>query len=136
MLSEQRTRVCTLLCIVSPRETPALCSVVFLSFLQATMDWEAQEDGFIAKILAGDGSKDIAVGTPVLVFVEDEVKLVHTRQAQSLTTSPAQHKLPRAFCVHGLPSGCLWPCWAVHVSLLLNRAASGWLPFSGVCCPH
>lgn len=39
---------------------------------KATMDWEAQEDGFIAKILAGDGSKDIAVGTPVLVFVEDE----------------------------------------------------------------
>ena len=37
------------------------------------MDWESQEDGYIAKILAGDGSKDIAVGTPVLIFVENKV---------------------------------------------------------------
>ena len=41
--------------------------------VQATMDWESQDDGFIAKILVEDGAKDISVGDPVLVFVEDEV---------------------------------------------------------------
>ena len=37
------------------------------------MDWESQDDGFIAKILVEDGAKDISVGEPVLVFVEEEV---------------------------------------------------------------
>ena len=41
---------------------------------QATMDWESQDDGFIAKLLVEDGAKDLAVGDPVLVFVEDEVR--------------------------------------------------------------
>lgn len=40
---------------------------------KATMGWEAQDEGFIAKILAGDGSKDIAVGDPVMIFVEEQV---------------------------------------------------------------
>ena len=35
------------------------------------MDWEAQDEGFIAKILAADGTKDIPVGTVVAVVVED-----------------------------------------------------------------
>ena len=39
--------------------------------VQATMDWEAQDEGVIAKILAPDGSKDIPVGTVVAVVVED-----------------------------------------------------------------
>jgi pyruvate dehydrogenase E2 component (dihydrolipoamide acetyltransferase) len=37
------------------------------------MDWEAQDDGFVAKILAEEGAKDIAVGSPVIVIVEDQV---------------------------------------------------------------
>lgn len=39
------------------------------------MDWEAQDDGFVAKILAEEGSKDISVGSPVIVLVEEEVLL-------------------------------------------------------------
>lgn len=39
---------------------------------QATMDWESQEDGYVAALLVEDGAKDIAVGSPVLVFVEDK----------------------------------------------------------------
>lgn len=35
------------------------------------MEWEAQEEGFMAKILLPSGSKDIAVGTPVAVLVEE-----------------------------------------------------------------
>jgi pyruvate dehydrogenase E2 component (dihydrolipoamide acetyltransferase) len=40
--------------------------------LQATIEWEAQEEGFIAKILAPDGSRDIPVGTAVALLVEEE----------------------------------------------------------------
>ena len=35
------------------------------------MDWEAQDEGVIARILAPDGTKDIPVGTVVAVVVED-----------------------------------------------------------------
>jgi pyruvate dehydrogenase E2 component (dihydrolipoamide acetyltransferase) len=35
------------------------------------MEWEAQDEGVIAKILAPAGSKDIPVGTPVAIIVED-----------------------------------------------------------------
>lgn len=38
------------------------------------MDWEAQDDGFVAKILAEEGSKDVSVGSPVIVIVEEEVR--------------------------------------------------------------
>ena len=36
------------------------------------MDWEAQDEGFLAKIILQAGSKDIPVGTPVAVVVEEE----------------------------------------------------------------
>jgi pyruvate dehydrogenase E2 component (dihydrolipoamide acetyltransferase) len=39
---------------------------------KATMDFEAQDDGFIAKILAQAGPADLAVGAPVMITVEDE----------------------------------------------------------------
>lgn len=35
------------------------------------MGWEAQEEGYVAAILVPDGSKDIQVGTPVIVVVEE-----------------------------------------------------------------
>lgn len=40
---------------------------------KATMDWEAQDDGFVAKILVEEGAKDVSVGQPVLVIVEEQV---------------------------------------------------------------
>ena len=36
------------------------------------MDWEAQDEGFLAKIIMDEGSKDVSVGTPVAVVVEEE----------------------------------------------------------------
>ncbi|KAG2422756.1 hypothetical protein HXX76_015776 [Chlamydomonas incerta] len=42
---------------------------------KATISWESQEEGFIARILLSDGSKDIEVGTPVLVLVEEKETL-------------------------------------------------------------
>eukprot|EP00898_Chlorokybus_atmophyticus_P004943 jgi/Chlat1/544/Chrsp103S01122 len=39
---------------------------------KATLDLENMEDGYIAKILAPDGSKDVPVGQPIAILVEDE----------------------------------------------------------------
>ncbi|GFR51148.1 hypothetical protein Agub_g13503, partial [Astrephomene gubernaculifera] len=39
---------------------------------KATISWESQEEGYVARVLAGDGSRDVDVGTPVLVLVEDK----------------------------------------------------------------
>ena len=41
------------------------------------MDWEAQDEGFLAKIILQAGSKDIPVGTPVAIVVEDEEHVSH-----------------------------------------------------------
>ncbi|CAI9091244.1 OLC1v1026212C1 [Oldenlandia corymbosa var. corymbosa] len=38
---------------------------------KATLEYESLEEGFLAKILAPDGSKDVAVGQPIAVTVED-----------------------------------------------------------------
>ena len=39
---------------------------------KATLPWENQDDGFIAKLLKPGGSKDIPVGTPLVVVVEEK----------------------------------------------------------------
>ena len=38
---------------------------------KATIEWESQEEGFLAKILVPEGSKNVDVGTPVAVLVEE-----------------------------------------------------------------
>ena len=38
---------------------------------KAMIDWEAQEEGFLAKILVGDGAKNIPIGQPVAIVVDD-----------------------------------------------------------------
>ena len=40
---------------------------------KATMTWEAQDDGFVAKILVEAGVQDVQVGAPVAIFVEEQV---------------------------------------------------------------
>lgn len=39
---------------------------------KSAMDFEFQEDGFLAKILVGDGEQEIPVGKPIAVYVEEE----------------------------------------------------------------
>eukprot|EP00815_Leptocylindrus_aporus_P006518 CAMPEP_0116058626 /NCGR_PEP_ID=MMETSP0322-20121206/5307_1 /TAXON_ID=163516 /ORGANISM="Leptocylindrus danicus var. apora, Strain B651" /LENGTH=435 /DNA_ID=CAMNT_0003542841 /DNA_START=203 /DNA_END=1507 /DNA_ORIENTATION=+ len=39
---------------------------------KATVDFEAQDEGYLAKIIKPDGSQDIPVGSPVCIFVDDE----------------------------------------------------------------
>lgn len=38
---------------------------------KATMPWDAQDEGVLAKILVGEDAKDVPVGTPVAVMVEE-----------------------------------------------------------------
>lgn len=41
---------------------------------KATMGWESQEEGFIAAILVPDGAKDLEIGMPLAVMVDEEVR--------------------------------------------------------------
>ena len=58
---------------------------------KATIEWEAMEEGFIAKILKGDGSKDIPIGEAVAVLVEEEASVAafkdYTGPSESCTIS-------------------------------------------------
>ncbi|GJP55555.1 hypothetical protein CLOM_g14513 [Closterium sp. NIES-68] len=38
---------------------------------KATLEMEAMEDGFLAKILVDGGAKDVTVGTPIAIIVDD-----------------------------------------------------------------
>jgi pyruvate dehydrogenase E2 component (dihydrolipoamide acetyltransferase) len=42
---------------------------------KATMGWESQDEGILAKIVMADGSKDISVGTVVAITVDDKSEL-------------------------------------------------------------
>lgn len=39
---------------------------------KATLGWENQDEGFIAKLLVPEGTKDIPIGSPVALLVEEE----------------------------------------------------------------
>lgn len=39
---------------------------------KAVVDFEMQEEGFIAKLLYPEGAKDIKLGTPIAILVEKE----------------------------------------------------------------
>ena len=38
---------------------------------KATMEWEAQDEGVLAKIVVPAGARDVPVGTPVAIVVDD-----------------------------------------------------------------
>jgi pyruvate dehydrogenase E2 component (dihydrolipoamide acetyltransferase) len=62
---------------------------------QATIEWEAQEEGYLAKILAPEGSRDIPVGTTVALLVEDQADVEafkdYTPGAAPAAPKPAPH---------------------------------------------
>ena len=43
---------------------------------KASIDFEAQDDGHVAKLLVPAGSEDVAVGTPIMVTVEEADDIV------------------------------------------------------------
>ena len=83
-----------------------VCISALLAWLQATMAWESQDDGFIAKILLQEGAKDIPVGTPAMIFVEEEV----CRRSAWPTHPPSVSSGALSFC----PGGCRGPACVSH----------------------
>ncbi|XP_050210313.1 dihydrolipoyllysine-residue acetyltransferase component 1 of pyruvate dehydrogenase complex, mitochondrial [Mercurialis annua] len=53
---------------------------------KATLEFECLEEGYLAKILAPEGSKDVAVGQPIAVTVEnpDDIEIVRTSVSGSM----------------------------------------------------
>lgn len=39
---------------------------------KATIDFEMQEEGYIAKLMFPEGTKDVELGTPIAIIVDDE----------------------------------------------------------------
>ncbi|KAG6548622.1 hypothetical protein Mapa_009776 [Marchantia paleacea] len=60
---------------------------------KATLDLEAMEDGFLAKILAPDGSKDLPVGQPLCIVVEDKDDI--GKFANYSADAPAESEAPK-----------------------------------------
>jgi Biotin-requiring enzyme len=62
---------------------------------KASIDFEAQDDGFVAKILAtaGDG-KDIMIGTPIMISVEEEEHVAAFANYVSPATTTAAPAAP------------------------------------------
>ncbi|CAN4126489.1 unnamed protein product [Withania somnifera] len=54
---------------------------------KATLEFESLEEGFLAKILAHEGSKDVAVGQPIAITVEDENDIEAVRTSSSSSGS-------------------------------------------------
>jgi len=55
---------------------------------KATLAFENQEDGFIAKILVAEGTRDVPVGQPVAVMVEDEAAVAAFRDFSADAAAP------------------------------------------------
>ncbi|KAM7267001.1 hypothetical protein ACFE04_009167 [Oxalis oulophora] len=63
---------------------------------KATLEYESLEEGYLAKIVAPDGAKDVAVGQPIAVTVEDldDIETVKTSFSSSpviKSDKPAHH---------------------------------------------
>merc|ERR1712166_985298 len=70
---------------ISPGE--ALCGI---ETDKAVVDFEMQEEGYIAKILYGDGAKDIDLGLPLAILVEDEADIAAFADWTPAGSAPAQ----------------------------------------------
>ncbi|PON31705.1 Lipoamide Acyltransferase [Parasponia andersonii] len=59
---------------------------------KATLEFESLEEGYLAKILAPEGSKDVPVGQPIAVTVEDPADLETVKNAVSSGSSVKEEK--------------------------------------------
>lgn len=68
---------------------------------KATMAWENQDEGFVARILLPDGAQNVPIGTPALLLVDDaadiaafkDFKPAGARNESSLSLSKASEEL-------------------------------------------
>lgn len=56
---------------------------------KATVEYEMQEEGYIAKILFSEGSKDIPLGTALAILVENEADIAQFKDYKGESASPA-----------------------------------------------
>lgn len=60
---------------------------------KATVDFEMQEDGYIAKLLFDEGAKNIALGTPIAILVDNKEDVAafsnYTGEASKADATPA-----------------------------------------------
>ncbi|KAI3429594.1 hypothetical protein D9Q98_005680 [Chlorella vulgaris] len=76
---------------------------------KATLSWENQDDGYVAKLLVPEGAKDLAVGSPVALLVEEEDQVaafkdyVPTAGGATAAASPAAQ--PEAAAAAGAGAG-------------------------------
>lgn len=63
---------------------------------KATLEFESLEEGFLAKILAPEGSKDISVGQPIAITVEDANDIEAVKASSSFSGSKVvkEQKMP------------------------------------------
>ncbi|CAJ2629434.1 dihydrolipoyllysine-residue acetyltransferase component 1 of pyruvate dehydrogenase complex, mitochondrial isoform X2 [Trifolium pratense] len=61
---------------------------------KATLEFESLEEGFLAKILVPEGSKDVPVGQPIAVTVEDESDIQNVSAASVGGESGVEEKKP------------------------------------------
>lgn len=81
---------------------------------KATIEWEAQEEGFLAKILVGEGAKNVDVGRPVAIIVEEESDIAafkdYTPGSAPASSAPsAAPAAPAAAAAAAAPSGGSFP---------------------------
>ncbi|KAL9539494.1 hypothetical protein MBANPS3_010223 [Mucor bainieri] len=67
---------------------------------KAQMDFECQEEGFLAKVLVDTGAKDISVGQPIAIFVDDEADVAAfenftAADVQGAAPAPAAEEAPK-----------------------------------------
>ncbi|OIT02138.1 PREDICTED: dihydrolipoyllysine-residue acetyltransferase component 1 of pyruvate dehydrogenase complex, mitochondrial [Nicotiana attenuata] len=62
---------------------------------KATLEFESLEEGFLAKIVAPEGSKDVAVGQPIAITVEDENDIEAVRTSISSNNIVKEEKAIR-----------------------------------------
>ncbi|XP_038884738.1 dihydrolipoyllysine-residue acetyltransferase component 1 of pyruvate dehydrogenase complex, mitochondrial isoform X2 [Benincasa hispida] len=59
---------------------------------KATLEFESLEEGYLAKILAPEGSKDVAVGKPIAITVEDPTDIESVKSAVSSSSGIKEDK--------------------------------------------
>ena len=65
---------------------------------KATVDFEMQEEGYIAKLLFEAGAKDVPLGTPIAILVEEEGDIAAFKDftLDSAAGAPKQQEAPAA----------------------------------------
>ena len=67
---------------------------------KATVDFEMQEEGYVAKLLFEEGAKDVPLGTPVAILVEEEADVAAfanydgSASASAAPSAPAEQAAP------------------------------------------